>query len=280
MNYWMNLPSEYRAGKFVILPIEYERDLTYGQGASKGPVEIIKASQQLEYYDEQFQIEPFLEGIKQLEPIKATEPEEMIKQVSKTVAENQGKFIIGIGGDHSVTIGLTKKLPEDVSIIILDAHPDLFYSWNGSHYNHRCVAQRLVGKHQILEIGISSMDIDEEKIIENNSQINLIKAHNYHKEVLITELKKLSNQIYLSIDIDAFNFITNTGTPEPGGLDWNQIIEILKTIFETKKVIGADVVEFAPENNFRAEAYFLAKLIYKIMSLKSKKKITHVLSPG
>ncbi|MAF13579.1 MAG: hypothetical protein CMI53_01665 [Parcubacteria group bacterium] len=270
MNYWMNLPAEYRTGKFVILPIEYEKDLTYGKGASKGSAEIIKASEQLEYYDEQFEAEPFLEGIKQLETVKATEPEEMIRQVSKLVNENKNKFIIGVGGDHSVTLGLTQDLEEDVSVIILDAHPDMFYSWNNSQFNHRCVAQKLVGKHQVLEIGISAMDLDEKKIIENNPQINLIKAYDYNQEILINELNKLSKKIYLSIDVDAFNFINNTGTPEPGGFNWNQAIEILNIIFENKEVIGADVVEFAPENNFRAEAYSLAKLIYKIMSLKSK----------
>lgn len=268
MNYWMNLPLEYRDGKFVILPIEYEKNLTYGTGASAGSVEIIKASKQLEYYDEQFEVEPFLEGIGQLESVKVDEPEEMINQVSQIVKENKNKFVIGIGGDHAVTIGLTKDLEEDVSIIILDAHPDMFYSWNNSIYNHRCVAQKLIGKHKILEIGIRSMDIDEKKIIESNKQINIIKAYDYNKENLIKELGKLSSKIYLSIDVDAFDFISNTGTPEPGGLNWNQVIEILKTIFENKTVVGSDVVEFAPENNFRAEAYALAKLIYKIMGLK------------
>ena len=268
MNYWMDLPPEYRDGKFVILPIEYEKDLSYGVGASKGSLEIIKASGQLEYYDEQFEVEPFLEGIEQLGPVKVDEPEEMINQVSQIVKENKNKFLIGIGGDHAVTIGLTKELEEDVSIIILDAHPDMFHSWNNSQYNHRCVAQRLVGKHKILEIGIRSMDVDEKKIIENNGNINLIKAYEYDKNKLVEELHKLTGKIYLSIDVDAFDFIHNTGTPEPGGLNWNQMVEILKIVFENKEVIGADVVEFAPENNFRAEAYALAKLIYKVMGLK------------
>ena len=165
---------------------------------------------------------------------------------------------------------MTTDLEEDVSIIVLDAHPDMFFSWNGSQLNHRCVAQKLVGKHQILEIGIRSMDIDEKNIIDQNQNIDLIKAYDYNKEILVEKLDSLSSKVYLSIDVDAFDFINNTGTPEPGGLNWNQLIEILQIIFKNKEVIGADVVEFAPTNNYRVEAYTLAKLIYKIFALKSK----------
>jgi agmatinase len=272
MSYWMNLPKEYRKGKFVILPIEYEKDVTYGRGASLGSKEIIKASEQLEYYDCEIEKEAFLQGIELLEPIKSNEPEEIINKVSNTVKENKNKFIIGIGGDHAVTIGLTTELDEDVSVIILDAHADFFHSWNGSEQNHRCVSQRLINKHNLALIGIRAMDKDENELIKNNENVHLVKSNNYDLEKVKQILPKLKQKVYISVDVDVFDpsFIRNTGTPEPGGLSWNQIMELLQLIFQEKEVIGADVVEFAPQENYRAEAYALAKLVYRLIGLKAK----------
>ena len=133
---WMNLPAEFAQGKFVIVPISYEKDVTYGQGASKGPQEIIKASQHLEYYDEQFDSEAFEDGIELLPSLNLVDssPEEMVEKVSNIVSEKTNKiFSINLGGDHAVTIGTVKgleELHEDFSVIILDAHADFFHSWN------------------------------------------------------------------------------------------------------------------------------------------------------
>jgi agmatinase len=272
MNYWMNLPEEYRKGKFVILPVSYEKDVTFGTGAALGPSEIIKASEHLEYYDEQFDCEPFEKGIELLPEVKAETPEEMISKIP----EIKDKFVIGLGGDHSVTIGLTKNLSEDTSVIILDAHADLFHSWNGSTLNHRCVVQRLSAKHEVLMLGVRSMDISEKEIIDQNEKVRMIKSYDFNLTKLKEVLPKLKDKVYISIDVDVFDpsFIRNTGTPEPGGFSWNQVITILKVIFSEKKVVGADVVEFAPKENFQSEAYSLAKLCYKIMSLSSKDKQT------
>ena len=271
-NYWMNLSEEYQRGKFVILPIGYEKDLTYGDGASLGPAEIIAASKHLEYYDEQFDCEPFEKGIELLESVKATEPEEMIESVSREINKHKDKFIIGLGGDHSVTLGLTKNLDKDTSVIILDAHADFRDSWNGSSLNHACVAKQISKNHRVALLGIRSMDIDEKKQIEENEKVHLLKAYDFTLEKLREVLPKLKDKIYISIDTDVFDpsFIRNTGTPEPGGFNWNQVIVILREIFENKEVVGADIVEFAPKENFESDAYALAKLVYKIMALKQK----------
>ena len=267
MNYWMNLPQEYRTGKFVILPVAYEKDLTFGDGASLGPAEIIKASEHLEYYDEQFNCEAFLEGIELMEEVKAETPEEMISKINLP----KDKFVIGLGGDHSVTLGLTQDLDEDVSVIILDAHSDFRDSWNGSSLNHACVAKQLSKKHSLALFGIRSMDVDEAKQIEEAENVHLIKSYDFNLTKLKEILPKLKDKVYISIDVDVFDpsFIRNTGTPEPGGFSWNQVISILKVIFNEKEVVGADVVEFAPQENFQSEAYSLAKLVYKLMGMKN-----------
>jgi agmatinase len=270
MSYWMNLPPEYQKGKFVILPIEYEKDLTFGDGASLGPAEIIAASKHLEYYDEQFDCEPFEKGIELLEPIKADEPEEMVEKVSEEIKKHKDKFVISLGGDHSVTIGAVKGIEDDFSVIILDAHADFRDSWNGSSLNHACVAKQVSKNHKLALLGVRSMDIDEKKQIENAENVHLLNAYGFTLEKLRQILPKLKDKVYLSIDVDVFDpsFIRNTGTPEPGGFTWNQVIAILKTIFKEKEVIAADIVEFSPKENFQAEAYALAKLCYKIMAMK------------
>lgn len=260
----MNLPKEYRKGRFAILPIVYEKDVTYGIGAKNGPKEIIKASEHLEYYDEQFAVEPFVKGIEVLEEVNN------LDDVTKTVKENEDKFIIGLGGDHAVTLGMTSALDENTSIIILDAHSDFRDSWKGSSRNHACVAKQLSKKHDVAILGVRSQDIDEAKQISNTQNLHVIPAWDFSLDKVKEILPKLKKKIYVSIDVDVFDpsFIRNTGTPEPGGLGWFDVVNILKEIFSTKMVVGCDLVEFAPTENFRAEAYALAKLVYKIMGLK------------
>jgi len=275
----MNLPPEYQRGKFVILPIAYEKSLTYGSGASQGPREIINASKHLEYYDDEFDCEAFLEGIELLDELQLNEktPEEMVETVSEKIQENENKdkFIIGLGGDHSVTIGIVKGLEnrhQNFSVIQFDAHADFRDSWNGSSLNHACVSRQISKKHELCNIGVRSMDIDEKKMIEKNENVHLIKAYRFSLDRIREILPKLKQKVFITIDVDAFDpsFIRNTGTPEPGGLDWQQMVDSLQLIFQEKEVIGADITEFSPRYNFDGEAYALAKLVYKIMSLQVK----------
>ncbi len=281
MNF-MNLPKKYctEKSRFVIIPVEYEKDATYGKGALFGSKEIIKASGHLEYYDEDLGCEAFEEGINVLDPLNLADvsPEEMVEEVRKTVISSKNRFPIIIGGDHSVSIGAVKGLEglyKEFSVIQLDAHSDFRDSWNNSSFNHACVAKQISKNHSLTLIGVRSMDVDEKKQISQNRNVHLIKSYDYTLKRLKAVLPRLKRNVYITIDVDVFDpsFIRNTGAPEPGGLGWNQVIEILKNIFECKEVIGADIVEFAPkgtEDNFRVEAYSLAKLIYKLMNMKKK----------
>ncbi|MBU1111205.1 MAG: agmatinase [archaeon] len=278
MNF-MNLPEEYAGDetKFFILPIEYEGNVTAGKGAVNGSKEIVRASYQLEYYDEQFKNEAFAQGIKLLPSLELAEvsPEEMVSKVAQEVIKLNNKFLITVGGDHSVTIGTLQGLEqsnEEFSVIVFDAHADMFYSWNDSRFNHRCVNSYASGKHDVAIVGLRSLDKDEADIIEKSDNIHAVYAFENLRDKLKEILPKLKNKVYISIDVDVFDpaFIRNTGTPEPGGLDWYTMIDLLKLIFEQKEVIGAGVVEFAPNENYTAEAYSLAKLVYKLISMKEK----------
>ncbi|MFT4297602.1 MAG: arginase family protein, partial [Candidatus Woesearchaeota archaeon] len=229
----------------------------------------------LEYYDEEFIVEPYLQGIETLPAVNSLDELKKTSIISKKSTLQKDSFIIAIGGDHSISIPIINSLSDDVSIIIFDAHPDMFHSWNNSTENHRCVAQRASSKHKVLIAGIRSMDKDEEEIIKNNSNVSIIKMHEFFIDDFKSKLNNLANKVYISIDVDAFDssLIRNTGTPEPGGLSWNEMINLLKIIFSEKQVIGADIVEFAPNKNdpgTRAEAYCLAKLCHKIMAMKAK----------
>ncbi len=279
---WMNLPEEYTAdtSKFIILPISYEKDLTFGTGTSKGPEAIIEASKHLEYYDDQFDCEPFEKGIKLLPQLNLNNetPEEMVEKVKEEVSKQNEKFIIALGGDHATTIGTVKGLEQlhnEFSVIQFDAHADFRDSWNNSSLNHACVAKQISKKHSLLQIGIRSIDVDEKNQLNQTEHVHTIKAYNFSLETIKSILPQLKQKIFITIDVDVFNpsIMRNTGTPEPGGLTWNQIIDTLKLIFQEKHVIGADITEFAPKANYESEAYALAKLIYKIIALDHSKTI-------
>ncbi|MFP4656933.1 MAG: arginase family protein, partial [Candidatus Woesearchaeota archaeon] len=236
---FMNLPEEFsgKDSRYVILPIEYEGDMTGRDGASKGSSAIIESSYQLEYYDEITGREPFENGIQTLEPLRLQEyePEKAMTEISENVKKLDGKFIVSVGGDHSVTIGVLKGLEEqktDFSVVFIDAHADLFYSWNGSRFNHRCVARYASSRHRIGILGLRSLDKDETDTIEKSDDIH---AHYDHQDndKIKQIIGALDNDVYISLDVDAFDpsLIRNTGTPEPGGLSWHSLLKTLELIF-------------------------------------------------
>ncbi len=269
---FMNLPEEYAGenSKFLVVNIPWEKDVTYEKGASNGPEEIIKASHQLEYFDIDYEAEIFEKGIKTI--ILNTESFENIKKQIPKINVNE-KFPVFIGGDHSVTIPVVKSIDEDFDIVVFDAHADFFYSWNCSENNHRCVNRRLMDNHNILVIGLRSCDIEEFNQINKDDRIDYIKANEFNIGILKEKLSKLKKKVYVSIDVDVFDssFIRNTGTPEPGGLTWNAVLSALEMVFNEKNIVASDVVEFAPNKGFDAEAYSLAKLVHKLFILKSHK---------
>ncbi len=249
-------------GKFVVLTIPIENNPSYGKGASKGCTAIIKESLELEYYDEEFDNSPVEEGIQTFNINTLEEVTNFVK--------NTNKFVVALGGDHSIGIGILNGL-EDFSVLQLDAHPDLFYSWNGSSVNHRCFGRKALSKaNSLVQVGIRAMDKDEKKIIDSEDKILSITAREYNKDSIKNILDKLSENVYISIDVDVFDpsFIRKTGTPEPGGLHWQEVIDLLKEVFKSKNVIITDINEFTGES--RTEAYSLAKLAYKIMAMSLK----------
>jgi len=272
------LPEKYSAlenAEVVIIPVPYDQTSTWIKGADKGPAAIIEASANMELYDIETDSEVYRKGIFTDEPTKCEGPaEEMINTVAEKVAHyiKKRKFTVVIGGEHTVSIGPIRAQAEnsrDITVLQLDAHPDLRDEYNGSRYNHACVMARVKEVAPIVQVGIRSMDSCEKGFI--NAE-NVFFADDIRKDQYWTAkaVSRLSDKVYITIDLDVFDpsIMPSTGTPEPGGLLWYDCLAFLKKVFEKRNVVGFDIMELCPNDNNKAPDFLAAKLIYKLLSYK------------
>ncbi|MBW2981603.1 agmatinase [Candidatus Woesearchaeota archaeon] len=275
--------SEYAKSKAVILPVPYGGTVSYGKGTEKGPSAIIKASQHMEFYDEELKKNNFKAGICTLHTLKSEpKPEKMAESVYNNCRQliKDNKFIVMLGGEHSISSGLAKALKEkykDLSVLQLDAHSDLRDKWYIgeedksplSKYSHACVMKRIREFcSKTVQVGIRSMS--EEEIPESKrSNIFWAKDIYNNNKWFDKAINLLSNNVFITIDLDVFDpsIMSATGTPEPGGLLWYQVIDFLKQVFKKKNVVGFDAVELAP-NNDKSCDFMAAKLIYRLIGYK------------
>ena len=272
------LPEKYSAlenAEVVIIPVPYDQTSTWIKGADKGPAAIIEASANMELYDIETDSEVYRKGIFTDEPTKCEgPPEEMINTVAEKVAHyiKKRKFTVVIGGEHSVSIGSIRAQAENnggITVLQLDAHPDLRDEYNGSRYNHACVMARVKELAPIVQVGIRSMDSCEKQFIVPDRMFfaEQMYGNNLWLEKLIS---KLTEKVYITIDLDVFDpsIMPSTGTPEPGGLLWYDCLAFLKKVFEKRNVVGFDIMELCPNDNNKAPDFLAAKLIYKLLSYK------------
>jgi len=262
METFMNLPK-FEEAKVAILPVPYEETTSYKKGTKNAPKAILKASNELELYDEELDKEPYQVGITTLDEIKSLEGIGNLQT---------DKFLIAIGGEHTISLSLIKRHnQENLSILHIDAHADLKDSFENNKMSHACVMRRVseINKN-ITQVGIRSLEKKEHEFIKNNNiktffMKDLIYNKNYIQEILQT----LKENVYLTIDLDALDssIIPDVGTPEPGGLRWYQLMSLLKQLFKEKNVVGVDIVELKPEKNTNSD-YIVSKLIYKIIGYK------------
>lgn len=264
--------------KIVILPVPFDKTSTWIKGADKGPEAILMASANMELYDIETDSEVFMKGIFTDKPILSDTPDDMVKQVYNRVMGyiNEGKFSIVLGGEHSVSIGTIKahsNKHKNLGILQLDAHSDLRNEYEGSKYNHACVMARAKENAKIFQVGIRSMDSSE---LKNMDKKDVMFAHDIqnNKDWITKVVSKLPDKVYITIDLDVFDpsIMPSTGTPEPGGLLWYDVLDLLKQVIKQKEVIGCDVVELCPNENNKAPDFLAAKLIYKILSYKFEKE--------
>jgi N1-aminopropylagmatine ureohydrolase len=261
----------------VILPFGYEGGISYGRGAAGGPQAVIEASQYLELYDEILEVEPSQVGIFTLaEPPIAKDPEKMVEQLQALVQPllERDKFVILVGGDHSITNGYLRALSRQnalFGVIQLDAHADLRESYAGSPLSHACtMARALELTPHCLQIGIRSMSKAEaRRIQEQNLALYTMQDWRKGRLDLAAALDRLPPKVFLTLDVDVFDWsvISKTGTPEPGGCYWDEAMDLLGAIFDAKDIIGVDVVELShdPQSQDTKSAFAVAKLIYKMI---------------
>jgi agmatinase len=276
--------STYDQAKVVILPIPYEKTTTYRQGCQDGPEAIITASEQLEAYDLEFEQEVCQQiGIFTTEAIANTkvnpalEPEAMMEIVSSRVSEliADGKFVIALGGEHSITAAIVtayqQQLSQPFTVIQIDAHGDMRHSYEGSIYNHACVMRRVLDMGlPTLPVGIRSICLEEANLIKQQ-QIPVVWARDiYQNSDWIEEAISLitTEKVFITVDLDGLDpsSMPGVGTPEPGGLNWYELIKFMRAVFTRHEVIGCDIMELAPTKDSVASEFTAAKLAYKLIA--------------
>ena len=267
--------------KVVVVPFGLEKTVSYGGGTKNGPKEIIKASHQVELYDEELNCEPFRKiGIKTLKFFKI---DKNIKKALKKIADVNNRlltkklFPITLGGEHSITAGcivpFVKKYKK-ICILHFDAHADLRENYNGEKFSHASAMRRCLDYKNVSIISFGIRNISQEEIPflkKNKSRINIFWA----KDKANWDFKKFkrlikNKTVYLTFDVDGLDssIMPATGTPEPGGLLWDEALKIIRIATKNSNIVGADVNELAPIKGFNSYNFLVAKLVYKILSLK------------
>ena len=267
--------------KVVIVPFGLEKTVSYGGGTKNGPKEIIKASHQVELYDEELNCEPYKKiGIKTLRPFKI---DKNIKTALKKISDINQKilrkklFPMTFGGEHSITPGCIAPFANKNKKLLLlhfDAHADLRQSYNGEKFSHASAIRRCLDYKNVSVISFGIRNISQSEIPylkKNSSRIKIYWAKDKLKWNLKKFKKIIKNKtVYITFDVDGFDssIMPATGTPEPGGLFWDETLNIIKLAAKNSNIVGADINELAPIKNFNSYNFLVAKLAYKILSYK------------
>ncbi|HOQ42982.1 MAG: N(1)-aminopropylagmatine ureohydrolase [Deltaproteobacteria bacterium ADurb.Bin151] len=269
-----------RNAHFVVVPVPYDLTSTYQPGSRRGPVAIIEASTNMELYDEELKKDTYLAGIHTTLPVEvdARGPKYMVSAVRKKIDRvvHAGKIPVMLGGEHSISLGAVQavaaKYPE-LTVLQFDAHADLRDSYQGTPYNHACVARQIVDCCSLVQVGIRSMSREEAEYlpksrVKSYSADYVFENKNWAQMVC----KNLRGDVYVSIDLDVFDpsIMPATGTPEPGGLYWRDVLSLLRLVAGKCNIRGFDVVELAPLPGMVAPDFMAAKLIYRLMGYMTK----------
>ncbi len=278
--------SSFESSRIVVLPIPYELSAMKRTGSKMGAQAILRASRELEIFDEETKREVAREyGIATLQPLAPAikGEEKALQEIHEVVTELLGlhKFIVSLGGEHSITSAITaafaKKI-RNLSVLQFDAHCNLRGKYHGDKYSPASVMARVceyLEPSNLVQVGIRSHNRDEAEYIRDH-RINVFYAHEIHAGTYTRLLKywddavveHLTDSVYVTFDVDAFSpsLMPATGAPEPGGLSWSEVMRCLKKVGQKKNIVGFDVVEFAPLKQLHYPDVVAAKLALKIMN--------------
>ena len=265
--------------KVVIVPFGLEKTVSYGGGTKNGPKEIIKASHQVELFDEELKKEPYKEiGIKTLKPFKIknklSDALNQLSEVNRKILSEK-KFPLVLGGEHSITPGSIKPFVEkfnNLTILHFDAHADLRESYQGKKFSHASAIKRCLDFKNVKVVSFGIRNLSKYEMDFYNSNRDRIEIF-WSKDKDKWDLKKIEDlfknkDVYITFDVDCFDssMMPATGTPEPGGLFWDEVLILLKKVCQISNIIGADINELSPIKNFDSYNFLVAKLVYKILS--------------
>jgi len=278
------IDPEYEAieqAAFVVVPVPYDLTTTYQGGARKGPAAILEASCNMELYDEELDAESYRAGIHTVPPLEAVAagPEGMLERVEEAIdgVFELGKIPVMLGGEHSITLGAVraavKRYPK-LSVLHLDAHADMRESYQGTPYSHACIGRRMLELCPVVQAGIRSMSVEEAAFLRKGT-VPFYSAAAIRKDRtwVSKAVGHLSKDVYISVDLDALDpsVMPATGTPEPGGMLWQDVLELIREVCRKRRVVGFDVVELAPIPGMVAPDFLAARLAYRMMGYLSKK---------
>lgn len=261
---------------FNIIPVPYDATSTYTPGSRLGPRAIIEASRQLEAYDHELDLEPASVGVATLDDVGATvvDPAMMADQVEKAVAAvaSRKRLPVVLGGEHTVSVGAVRALArpdagtDRIGVVSFDAHADLRDSYQGTRYSHACFLRRAAEVAECCVLGVRSV-AREEVEFARTSGVRVFYADEMRRAVGRLDLDFIPKAVYVSVDVDVLDpsLMPATGTPEPGGMGWYDLIDLLTRIVSGRKVVGFDVVELCPIAGCPAPDFTAAKLVHKLM---------------
>jgi agmatinase len=265
----------YDESHIIIVPVPYDATSTYLRGADRGPAAILEASAALEFYDIETGTEVHTRGIHTLPPVNAgADPSELTEAVYRKVAGilGENRFPVVIGGNHTVSIGAFRAAAEafaGLTILQMDAHSDLRPVYEGSHLNHACAAARAREYAPLVQVGIRSMASEELPYVDAE---RIFYAHRLWEDDTLYRkaLDMLSDNVWITLDLDVFDpsVMPSTGTPEPGGPDYRELLSFLRDVMEKRNVVGFDVVELCPSEANKAPDFLAAKVIYQMLSYR------------
>lgn len=272
------IPEEYarlETSKIILQSIPYDQTSTWGAGADLGFQAMLDAAENMELYDIETDSEVYRRGIHIPSPLSDIDsPRDLYREsydLAKTLLKTE-KFLTFFGGNHSISIGVMQAFIEkyqDITILQLDAHADLRPEYLGSPYNHACAMHAASKSAQLIQVGIRSMDISEKSYMDTD-RVYFADSILSRTDWMEDSINQMTDQVYVTLDLDVLDpsIMPATGTPEPNGLDWQTITDYLKLVFQSKEVVGFDIVELAPILSVTHPQFLAAKLYYKLLSYK------------
>ena len=270
--------AAYERAKVVLIPVPYDGTSTWGKGADAGPEALLHATENMELYDMETGTEVYHEGVFIAPAVEeSASPESMTAAVKTLTASilSDGKIPIVLGGEHSVSIGAIQACADahpDLAVLHIDAHADLRPSYLGSTCNHACAVHWASQNCTLVQVGIRSMDVSELPFIQDGCLFTGDDCRQRDDDAwqaqALESLGQPMRPLYITVDLDAFDpaYLPDTGTPEPGGLDWFQITQLIRTASEKFHVVGFDIVELAAHDGSKPSDFLAAKLLYKMLT--------------